>query len=760
VDIEAGASGNTVGGPNRPANSYLPGNVISGNHGNGVDISMSGTDGNQVEGNSIGTDVSGLLHLANSLDGVLVTQGAAANFIGGTTPAMGNIISGNTESGVVIELLATEDAVENNEIGTIATGLAGLGNGQDGVVLQSTDNVLTKNVISGNDANGVVVNGSRNLIDSNEIGTDPMGTVAVPNQQDGVFMSVTIGPGQNSVGGVTQNAGNLISGNLENGIDITGPASAGNLIERNDIGTDVHGESAIGNNQDGILIENGTGYTIGGNDPRLGNLISGNVWDGIEISGSASTGILVLGNRIGTDETGMSVLGNERNGVQIDGGASFNTIGGTGVNDGNLISGNTGDGVLIQGDDDGQIQTGDNSLIGNKIGTNVLGEAPVANDGQGVQILSSNDNSVGGGVTGAGNLISGNAEDGVQIASGATANFVQGNLIGTDITGIKTLANGGSGVDILQSADDNTIGGVPTNSSTPGNVISGNQRSGVVISGTGTNQNLVEGNDIGTTLSGKAVLGNKGDGVDILNGAATNQIGGSAVAKPIGAGNIVSGNAGDGVQIAGTGTDGNLVQGNSIGTNASGQAKFGNGGDGVFVLEAASDNVIGGTGPGTGNAIAFNGLNGVMVGANTTDDSTGDAILGNSIYSNANLGIDLGNESSPVQTPVGSPPSGPNNLQNAPLLAGAVNNGSSTTISGTLISTPNTTFRIEFFSNPTGTSQGETYLGFLDVTTNGSGSVTFSFSPTSPVALGLNVTATATDPFGNTSEFAQDCQVN
>ena len=148
-----------------------------------------------------------------------------------------------------------------------------------------------------------------------------------------------------------------------------------------------------------------------------------------------------------------------------------------------------------------------------------------------------------------------------------------------------------------------------------------------------------------------------------------------------------------------------------------------------------------------------------MVGSDTTDDSTGNAILGNSIYANAELGIDLGDESSPTGTPTGTTPSGPNDLQNAPVLSAATGGGSSTTISGTPRAEPNTTFRIEFFANPAGTGQGQTYLGFLDVTTNGSGSASFSFSPASPVAAGLNITATATDPNGNTSEFSASATV-
>jgi len=222
---------------------------------------------------------------------------------------------------------------------------------------------------------------------------------------------------------------------------------------------------------------------------------------------------------------------------------------------------------------------------------------------------------------------------------------------------------------------------------------------------------------------------------------------------------VISGNTGDGVVLANPGTSNNWVAGNYIGVDSSGENALPNSLDGLVAFDGASNNTFGGTTAGAGNIIAFNGGNGVQVGENIADDSTGNAILENSIFANAKLGIDLGDESSPTGTPVGSPPSGPNNLQNAPVLTTALDSGSSTTVSGTLSAAINTTFRIEFFSNPTGTSQGETFLGFLDVTTNASGLASFSFSPSSLVETGLNITATATDPNGNSSEFSAPATV-
>ena len=311
------------------------------------------------------------------MDGVLITQGATGTQIGGTAAAQGNVISANTLAGIVIGQSATDATVQNNLIGTIWSGFENLGNGQDGVELQGSKNSLVSNVISGNFSNGVVINGSSNLLQGNIIGLDSSGESLMANEGDGIVFNVTSGVGDNLVGGVSAAARNCISGNLDNGIEITGPASANNRIDGNFIGTDESGTQAIDNFQNGILIDDTTGYTIGGSAEHSGNLISGNNLNGIEITGPDSTNLQVLGNKIGTDVTGQSEVGNSQNGIAIADGASNNTIGGTGANEGNLISGNLANGVWIGGVSDsdvGSLQTAGNQLLGNKIGTNLLAQ--------------------------------------------------------------------------------------------------------------------------------------------------------------------------------------------------------------------------------------------------------------------------------------------------------------------------------------------------------------------------------------------------
>ena len=268
------------------------------------------------------------------------------------------------------------------------------------------------------------------------------------------------------------------------------------------------------------------------------------------------------------------------------------------------------------------------------------------------------------------------------------------------------------------------------------------------------------GNYIGLDATGTADLGNTNQGIAIFNGSHDNIIGGTAA----GAGNVISGNDGEGIRIINAGATGNLVQGNLIGTNAAGTAGIGNGGEGVWISQSAAGNTVGGTLAGAGNTIAYNGLSGVVLGSTA---GSGNAILGNAIYANADLAIDLvgGTEDGfgVTQNDLGDGDSGSNNLQNYPVLATASTTGAQVTISGTLNSTASRTFRIEFFANSepapgqdaSGHGEGERYLGFVDVTTDGSGDASINAVLSATVAVGESVTATATDLTTNdTSEFA------
>ena len=238
---------------------------------------------------------------------------------------------------------------------------------------------------------------------------------------------------------------------------------------------------------------------------------------------------------------------------------------------------------------------------------------------------------------------------------------------------------------------------------------------------------------------------------------AGNTIGGTTS----GAGNLVSGNGINGIEITGSGASSNLVEGNLVGVSAGASGALGNVIQGLAIDGGATGNTIGGTISGAGNLIAFNGANGITVGSNDTDASTGDAVMGNSIYANGKLGIDLGDDGVTLNGSEGQ--SGPNLFQDFPLLTSAIITNGTTTITGTLSGTPGTTDRVELFSNlaasSSGYGQGQTFLGFVSVPVSSSGTDSISITLGNPVAIGQFITTTATDPAGNTSEFSADLLV-
>ena len=127
---------------------------------------------------------------------------------------------------------------------------------------------------------------------------------------------------------------------------IIGAASTGNQVLGNLIGTDVAGTADLGNLQDGVVIWDAPGNTIGSAQPGEGNVISGNATYGVRIVFEGASGNQVLGNLIGTDAAGATGLGNDQDGVVIWD-APDNTIGGGQPEEGNVISGNATYGVRI-----------------------------------------------------------------------------------------------------------------------------------------------------------------------------------------------------------------------------------------------------------------------------------------------------------------------------------------------------------------------------------------------------------------------------
>ena len=347
---------------------------------------------------------------------------------------------------------------------------------------------------------------------------------------------------------------------------------------------------------------------------------------------------------------------------------------------------------------------------------------------------------IGGTTPGAGNVISANSFQGILLFNDLNGVNVQGNLIGTDATGHASLGSQVVGIFInTTSPGAATIGGT---TAAARNVISGNQ-DGLDLNTFSTGI-TIQGNYIGTDISGSNAIPNASRGMFV----STNNtiIGGTAA----GAGNVISGNF-DGIDIANSST-GNLIRGNFIGTKADGVSPLGNGGSGVGIFTGSSNNSVGGTAAAAGNRIAFN-TRGVVV-----DSGTGNAILANSIFSNVGVGIDLTPVAGVTANDNCDTDTGPNNLQNFPVLTSAMAGAVNTTIQGTLNSTPSTTFRIEFFANAScdnsGNGEGQTFLGFTSTTTDAACNANFTFSVPNASVTGPIITATATDPGNNTSEFS------
>jgi Domain of unknown function (DUF4347)/Bacterial pre-peptidase C-terminal domain len=388
---------------------------------------------------------------------------------------------------------------------------------------------------------------------------------------------------------------------------------------------------------------------------------------------------------------------------------------------------------------------GGNIIQGNYIGTNANGTVDQGNTNAGVYISNSPNNTIGGTTSAARNIISGNDRSGIYIqGSGATGTQIQGNYLGTNVTGNGSLGNSSSGVEI-ENAPNNTIGGTIAGAR---NLISGNILAGVRISGTGATNNLVQGNYIGTDITGTLDIGSNFEG--ILIAYAPNNIIGGTTAE---ARNIISGNNRYGVWINGNTSIGNQVIGNYIGTKIDGISSLGNSSHGVLVDFGATNNVIGGTLNGAGNAIAFNGGDGVYVNDNA---SLRNRILANSIFSNADLGIDLF-ANGLTTNDSGDGDTGANNLQNFPEFSTLTKSGSNLNITYKVPSTTTNSaypIRVEFFIADS-SGEGKTFLGFDTYdTANANANKTISFTPTGTVNIGDKIVATATDNNGNTSEFS------
>ncbi len=399
--------------------------------------------------------------------------------------------------------------------------------------------------------------------------------------------------------------------------------------------------------EDKIVLDGANATTAGLTLQGVGAYISGLTIvnfpvAGVLLQGPSSMENTIRGCRIGND--GLVAVPNAI-GVLIADGASGNFIGGAAANDRNIISGNFFQGVYI--DESGVSESaGGNVIEGNYIGVDDTGLAALPND-MGIYIDESSANLIGGSSEGSRNVISGNTKDGIVITgTRSLSNAIYGNYIGTDANGTQALGNGGSGVGLQAGASLTRLGGSETGL---GNIIAANGGSGVAVSGAESNQNRVAGNNIGVDVTSKTALGNIAAGVILYGGTTGNLIGFSEV----NGGNIIGGNGDAGVVLEGAGVSGNQVANNAIGT-VPGEAAGGVPGavsnkqvtlldvgnlmEGVRLADGAAANIIGGDGESEGNLIRYNAGDGVRI-ANV--DSDENLIQGNAIILNEGSGVDV-----------------------------------------------------------------------------------------------------------------------
>ncbi len=688
------------------------GNLLSGNGDTGAWVHGAGTTGNRFLGNFVGTDVTGRIARPNYW-GIVVSHSATDSVIGGSTASTRNLVSGNATAGIQLQNTISGNRVQGNDIGVDSTGALALGN-RWGVYLMlgAHDNVIggvataDRNVISGNRAPGnlgagVVIQGQgtdRNRILGNMIGSNSLGTIALGNDS-GVILDA--GARANIVGGNTPQTGNLISGNLDDGVRLQQPATNDNVISGNYIGVDATGLLPLANTN-GIVIGFGAqNNVIGGTDVAARNLISGNREGGIWIQDINTTGNLIRGNFIGVDTNGTGALPN-RDGIFVLGSAQNNIIGGLTAAQRNLISGNLNAGIHIQ-----NAGTTNNQVLGNYIGANIAGTAAIPNTIGVVLLADATNNSIGGAAAGSRNLISGNRDVGVLLQDRATNNRILGNYVGTNASGSGPLGNDW-GVVIARQASNNAVGGANAGER---NLISGNDR-GIQIQEAGTTGNSVLGNYIGPDATGSLPLGND-LGVIISHGASNNVIGGTDA----GDGNVISDNTSVGVQIQNPTTTNNRVEGNYIGTTQAGTAPLGNG-IGVVLEDGTRDNTIG-----PANVIAYNTGPGVVVAGTNT---LGNTITQNSIHLNDGPAIVFPN--APTYSLL---------LCYTP----ALNRLSGSTCASCIV---------EVFANPSTVVEGARYLD--TATADGQGNVSHVLG-TAPPATMPYLSLTLTDGQGTTGEF-------
>ncbi|MGC3985227.1 MAG: cadherin domain-containing protein [Pseudorhodoferax sp.] len=718
LNLQTGSGGSTVRGL-----------VVQG-FSTGINVA---SDGNTIAGNYIGRlGTDGVLSSgAGNTYGVYVTS--AGNTIGGTTAADANVVSGN--HGANIQLgggAATANRIIGNVIGASATGAVGTGNnGYYGiwVAYGAHDNQIggtaagEGNVIAGNYTLGVhIEDGTGNAVLGNSIHSNGSLGIALSGG------SVTANdPGDADTGpNNLQNFPVLTLARTDGAgsFEITGSinSTANTYIRIELFASTANDGSGYGEGQTYLgfvnVLTNATG------NASFSTTLSATVAAGAFISATATKSVAGYGSFSDTSEFARSIVAISSTQAVLVVDTAADTLDGDTTSISTLLASKGADGFIslreaitaINNTPAGSLPTLVNfAIAGTGVHTINLATAlptitrPVFIDGRSDDSFAANGSRPAIVLRGPG---TGGSTYGLALETGASGSTVRG----------LSIQNFNAGIYIAYGSSGNTL----------------------------------VGNYVGA-LGSDGSLGSGGNAIGIIVRGSGNTIGSTLAAD----GNVVSGNVSADISLDASTATGNRIIGNNLGTNAAGVATAWGSYYGVWLQSGAHDNQIGGTAAGEGNRIAGHNT-GVFVAATA---GVGNAVLGNSIYGNSALGIDLGafgvtpNDPDDVDT-------GPNNLQNFPVLTLARTDGAgSFEISGSINTTANTYIRIELFANTandgSGYGEGQTYLGFVDVLTDGSGNASFSTTLSVTVAAGAFISATATrsdatySSFSDTSEFAR-----
>lgn len=510
--------------------SLLLGLGVGNANGHGVTLNSSNVT---LSGDYVGIHANGTA-FGNLLDGVYVSASSSNNKIGinptGASGFVSNVISGNGGNGLSLHG-SSGNVVVDNRIGTSADGNSVRANGQNGIL---------------------ITEGSANNTIGGTLFTDTStGQVNDPTGNKGTTTPVFVVPP----------LGNLISGNMQNGILITGQ-SQNNVLNGNFIGTNAIGNGALGNGLDGVYVLSADNNSLIGcqfvNNPFVYyNVLSGNGGNGLHVTNS--NGVLVQANFFGIGANNATTVANALNGILVDGNSQNTQVGGV-IPLGNVSAGNGANGIYVTGTVSG-FETF--NTFGGLLA--FQGAAPNGNDG----ILI---DSTGGNNLIRTNVFSGNLNNGIEIAGNASGVTVDPNIVGLNTfgtsktvetgIGIPSMANGGHGLLIRDTAHDNVIGGYLM-SVIPQNTFSGNSGYGVAITGAAFN-NQIFNSGIGTNSLMTSGLGNSAGGVLLASSGSNNLIGGFSNDLLAPRTNYIIGNLGNGVTLS-AGVTGDQVIGNSVG---------------------------------------------------------------------------------------------------------------------------------------------------------------------------------------------------